>query len=189
MEPFDALDQARQEFEPRLSAVKPEHWDNATPCVDWNVRHLVSHVVSGNRMAKVLLEGGTKDEALATFSDDPLGDDAMAAFIDSADAQAAAFRKPGALNGTVDHPIGEVPASMLLGFRTGDLAIHAWDLARGTGADDQLNAELVEFLWSGLSPLAPVIGRSGAFGSGPSGAVGEDAPLQIRLLDMLGRRP
>jgi hypothetical protein len=33
------------------------------------------------------------------------------------------------------------------------------------------------------------IGKSGFFGSGPSGAVGEDAPLQTRLLDLSGRRP
>ena len=41
----------------------------------------------------------------------------------------------------------------------------------------------------GMSPMAGFIGKSGFFGSGPSGEVGEDAPLQSRLLDLSGRRP
>jgi hypothetical protein len=37
--------------------------------------------------------------------------------------------------------------------------------------------------------MAPIIGQIGIFGEGPSGTVGEDAPLQERLLDLTGRRP
>ena len=37
--------------------------------------------------------------------------------------------------------------------------------------------------------MAPFIAEIGVFGSGPSGTVAEDAPLQQRLLDLTGRRP
>jgi hypothetical protein len=43
--------------------------------------------------------------------------------------------------------------------------------------------------WEGLQPMVPFIGEIGAFGTGPSGTVAEDAPLQLRLLDLTGRRP
>jgi hypothetical protein len=34
-----------------------------------------------------------------------------------------------------------------------------------------------------------VIGQIGVFGDGPSGDVGEESELQLRLLDLTGRRP
>ena len=37
--------------------------------------------------------------------------------------------------------------------------------------------------------MAPIIGDIGVFGTGPSGTVADDAPLQQRLLDLSGRRP
>ena len=63
------------------------------------------------------------------------------------------------------------------------------DLARAIGADEALDVGLVEQVWAGLIPMAPVIARSGVFGDGPSGLVGDDAALQARLLDLSGRRP
>jgi len=44
-------------------------------------------------------------------------------------------------------------------------------------------------IWDQMSPIADFIGKSGFFGSGPSGEVPEEAPLQARLLDLSGRRP
>jgi hypothetical protein len=37
--------------------------------------------------------------------------------------------------------------------------------------------------------MADVIPATGVFGEGPSGAVGADASVQRRLLDLAGRRP
>jgi hypothetical protein len=36
--------------------------------------------------------------------------------------------------------------------------------------------------------MAPFIGEVGMFGTGPSGFFNDDAPLQLRLLDLTGRR-
>lgn len=153
------------------------------------MRDLVNHVVGGNQMAIVLLGGSGRDEALAAVRRDHLGDDPLGAFTRGADDLAAAFRQPGALERTCHHMAGDVPGSQLLGFRIGDLTIHGWDLARGLGADEALDADLVQMLWQTMAPMAGGIGESGYFGSGPSGQVAEDAPLQTRLLDLTGRRP
>jgi hypothetical protein len=53
----------------------------------------------------------------------------------------------------------------------------------------RVDQELVEAVWAQLAPMAPFIARTGVFGVGPSGEVGEDAPLQVRVLDLSGRRP
>ncbi|MEZ5270424.1 MAG: hypothetical protein R2789_18395 [Microthrixaceae bacterium] len=47
----------------------------------------------------------------------------------------------------------------------------------------------MEKVWSDLEPLRDNIATIGIFGDGPSGDVPEDAPLQTRLLDLVGRRP
>ena len=86
-------------------------------------------------------------------------------------------------------PMGDMPASQVFGFRLMDNALHAWDLARGIGADDTLDPRLVEAVWGQLAPIAEMLPAIGVFGEGPSGAVGDDATLQHRLLDLTGRRP
>ena len=82
-----------------------------------------------------------------------------------------------------------IRGSYLLMLRVFDMTIHAWDLATAIGADATLNPKLVEMLWQQWSPRAGEIAGFGILGDGPSGTVREDAPLQTRLLDLLGRRP
>lgn len=189
MDQLTALDTARQEFERRLRAVGPDDWDRPTPCEGWIVRDLVVHVLVGARMAALLVDGGTRAEAEALFVDARLPDDVMAEFDAGADAQAAAFAEPGAMDRITEHPAGDFPVPMLLGFRIGDYAVHAWDLARAIGADETLDEELATHVWENIGPAAPLLAASGRFGDGASGTVGEDASAQARLLDATGRRP
>jgi uncharacterized protein (TIGR03086 family) len=191
MDAIDALRRASLEFETRLRQVGDDQWDLPTPCVEWNVRELVNHMLLGTRMAVQLLAGGTQQEVIAQLgedlmagNDDPLGD-----FVDLATQMQAGFAAPGGLEGTVDHPMGEIPRPMFIGFRILDNATHAWDLARAIGVDDTLDAGVVSYMWDDIQPLAATVAEIGIFGAGPSGNVGEDAPLQTRFLDLIGRRP
>jgi uncharacterized protein (TIGR03086 family) len=189
MDGLDALDRARFEFDRRLRTVDAEQWSFDTPCAGWTVRDVVHHVVGGNRMAVSLLAGASRDEARAARGLDPLGDDPIAAFVQSADELSVSFGAPCARNRICHSGVGDIPGEQLLGFRTADYALHAWDLAHATGTDEQLDDALVEELWEIMSPIAPMIGESGQFGSGPSGDLDADVPLQARLLDLSGRRP
>ena len=189
MDQLTALGTARKEFERRLRDVGPGDWDRPTPCEGWTVRDLVIHVLVGARMSALLVEGGTRAEAEALFVDATLPDDVMAEFEAGADAQAAAFAASGAMDRVTEHPAGDFPVPLLLGFRIGDWTLHAWDLARAIGADETLPVDLVAHVWEGIEPLGPILAASGRFGDGASGAVGAQAPLQTRLLDATGRRP
>ncbi len=188
MDQISALASARSEFDRRLRQVGPGDWDRPTPCSDWNVRALVQHVLGGTRVVPALLAGGTRAEGLA-LRDTPFADHPVSEFQILADAQALAFGESGALERMCAHPAGDIPGSVMLDFRIGDFALHAWDLARAIGADETLPAELVEFVWAGLQPMMPVLGSVGVFGEGPSGTASEGEPLQTRLLDATGRRP
>jgi len=140
-------------------------------------------------MTAKVLAGASREEGLAVFTADLLGDDPLAAYRASADAAEAAFEVPGAMEAICHHPVADLPGAQILAFRIGDLTIHAWDLARAIGADEHLDPDVVENVWESLQPMAPVIGTIGVFGAGPSGTVPESAPVQTRLLDLVGRRP
>jgi len=186
---MEALTRADAQFARVIRTVVVDDLDKPTPCEGWDVRGLLNHVIGGNRASVMLLEGGSRDDVMALFGEDLVGDDYLVAYEDSIADSRAAFAEEGALGRTVHHVMGDIPATQLLQFRTSDLTLHGWDLARAVGADDAIDPELAAFLLEGLLPMAAVMGSVGVFGEGPSGTVGEDAPVQQRLLDLTGRRP
>ena len=189
MDPLAPLDAASSEFRTRLATVSEDQWTLPTDLGDWTVRALIDHVIGANHMSVVLLGGGTREDAIAAMGSSKAATDLLGAFDDSAAAQRAAFAAPGAFEKVVPHPAGDLPGGRLFGFRLVDLTIHAWDLARATGGSLELNPVIVSSLWETLSPTATHLVATGVFGEGASGTVAEDAPLQLRLLDMLGHRP
>ncbi len=180
---------ARADFDSRLVQIRDDQWDSPTSDGEWTVRDLVAHVVAGNRMGALLIQGGSAAEASAVINNPALGDDPIADFRQSADERDAAFANDDVLERTCHHPMLDLSGAQLLGLGTGELGLHAWDLARALDVDDTLNDDVVAALWDTFSPLEPFIGTLGVYGEGPSGRVSADAPLQTRLLDLVGRRP
>ena len=191
MDALDALRIARQEFGSRLQQVAADQWELPTPCPEWSVNQLVNHMLLGTRMGVQLLTGVSREEVMAGLDDDLVAasSDPMADFEELADKMHAAFAGPGGLQGTVPHPMGDIPRMQFIGFRIGDYATHAWDLAQAIGADTDLDPGVVQYMWDDIQPMAAMLSQTGMFGDGPSGDVGEDAPLQTRYLDLVGRRP
>lgn len=191
MDALAALAQSRHEFECRLRLVGADQWDLPTPCSEWNVRDLVNHMLLGTRMTVQLLAGGSQQDAISALGDDLMADsqDPVADWVALADQMEAAFASPGGLEGTVDHPMGQIPRTTFIGFRIGDNATHAWDLARALGVDESLDADVVQRMWDDIQPMAAGLAEIGMFGDSSSGDVGDDDPLQIRFLDLMGRRP
>ncbi len=183
------LARAQRELSRRARLVDASQLGRPTPCTEWDVRALLVHVVEGSGMARRLLDGAAAQDARAAFGREHGAD--LAAELDAAFAEElAAFERSGAMEMTVHHPaVGDIPGAVLCNFRTGDYVVHSWDLARATGQDEGLPEDLVTATWEMLQPMAPVIGRTGVFGTGPSGDVPDDAPRQRRLLDLTGRRP
>ena len=191
MEPIDALSRSRQEFEDRLRQIGDDQWNLSTPCTECSVGDLVNHVLLGTRMSAQLLGGDSREDVVSRLGDDLVRDsaDPVGDFVALADQMHDRFAGPEGLDGTVDHPMGVIPRALFIGFRVGDYGAHAWDLARAIGADEQIDAELVSFIWDDIQPMAPGLAKTGLFGDGSSGNVGDDAPLQVRWLDVIGRRP
>ena len=188
MDGLDALSSANTGFERRLRLVRPDDWGRPTPCEEWDVRALVNHVVGANRRYAMLLQGASAVEVHATRSADHLRDDALAAFLATADEVTAAFREEGALERMAHHDaVGDRTGAELLGMRVLDVAVHSWDLARAIDADDTLDAELVELALT-LTPGVGASRQQGAFAA-PAGEIAADSSPQVRLLHVLGRHP
>jgi uncharacterized protein (TIGR03086 family) len=187
-DPLDMLARARDEFERRVCGVPPDRYDDATPCGDWTVRHVIDHVMAGDIFAARLLDGATIEEAVdGLLGVDLVGTDPLPGFRAGADAVAAAFARAGALDSTVHHPTGDISGATFLEFRVTDYTGHAWDLARATGQDENLDPELVAWLLAAVTARSETYSQSEHFGGGSTGGH-DSSDLQTQLLDALGRR-
>jgi uncharacterized protein (TIGR03086 family) len=170
-----------------VAGIGDDQWQDDTPCEGWDVRELVNHIVSGNFWAGELARGKTIEEVGDRLDGDVLGDDAVAAYDDSARVASEAFHAPGAMEAPCAVSYGPVPGEVYLGHRFIDVLVHGWDVAKATGQDTTLDAELVEACWTVIEPQKDLLLGSGAFGSEhdvPSGA-----DRQTSLLMLLGRTP
>lgn len=188
MEPVEALNASTSYFLSVLGQVREHQLTYATPCEDWDVAQLLGHVARGSDMAVALVKGATHAQAVAAFDSGATGgsdDDCRRALLEQRDALGAVAD----LGEIVHHPMGDIPVRQLFDFRVGDLTLHGWDLAKALGVDQTMPDVLVDHVYGALSPLEALIADIGVFGQGPSGTVGSDAPTQVKLLDLTGRRP
>lgn len=181
------IDQASAEFERVVRQLPADSWDWPTPS-EISVRDLVEHVVVGNRFTSMLLAGVERDAALASLAGDQLGDDPVAAAVDSARQQIAGFAGAGS-GQLMAGPQGDIPAEAFLRFRLVDLVVHAWDLLHAAHLEEDLDPRVVADLVAVVKPHLGEMLAYGAYGAGPSGTVPPDASPQHTLLDWFGRRP
>ncbi len=166
-----------------IARIDENQWDLPTPCTEWNVRDLVSHLVFGNRVFVARLSGDEMPDRHA----DQLGDDAAAAYVDTAADLLDALRPEGVLERRYPGPLGVITGLETLQIRLYDLLAHGWDLEQATGLPVDLPedaaAESLEFVRGQLA-TAP---RTGRFAE-PQ-LVPDTAPAIDRLAAFLGRQP
>src|SRR5512135_2165937 len=155
-------------FAALVAGVGSEQWHDETPCSEWDVRTLVHHLLSEQRWVPPLFEGLTIEQVGDRFEGDLMGGNASAwpGLLASAIEEAhAAVAQPGALDRTVHLSYGDASGQEYVLQLTADLAIHAWDLARGTGQDDKLDPGAVTLLLPWTEANADLLAASGLFGT------------------------
>jgi uncharacterized protein (TIGR03086 family) len=187
MELAEAHAQALADARPRVAAINGDQWGRDSVCEGWDLRTLVNHLVSGNLWVPELVGGRTIEEVGDRLDGDVLGSDPMAAYDESAMVAAAAFKEPGAMERPVAVSYGPVPGEVYAGHRFIDVLVHGWDIAKSTGQDSTLPADLVDACWAVVEPQLEMLAGSGAFGSDHEVPPGADP--QTRLLSVLGRHP
>lgn len=169
----------------RIDALAAGDMGRPTPCAAWDVRDVVNHVIANNRLYAAAADGLAVD-----WSDrdrDWVGDDARAAYAHSSEALTAAFAVAD-LAAELDMPFGRLPAAQALAVHFVDVLTHGWDLAVATGQDATLDPELASTAIDIVGFYPPdVFGTEQYFAEGLP--VPADAPPDVRLVAMLGRRP
>jgi uncharacterized protein (TIGR03086 family) len=182
---LELFQRAQARFTDRVDAVEPDQWeDEALP--EWTVADLVAHMVTEMLWVPPLLAGEPYAEGrFPEATTDLLGDDPFTGWESAADAALSAFAEDDALLRTVHLSRGPAPAAEYIQELTADLTVHAWDLARATGGDTDLEGELVTAALL-VGERLPEDGVPGMFD--PPLNVSDAAPPQMRMLARFGRR-
>ena len=174
-------------FTDLVHQIRDDQWSNSTPCTEWTVRDLVNHMVYEHRWAPELLAGRTIAQVGAgRYDGDQLGEDPKGAWDQASAESLARFSDPGVLGRIVHLSYGDCTAASYGAEMTVDLAVHAWDLARGIGADDRLPDDIVAEVYAWARPRSA--GITGTPWFGPAVRTGPDADDQTAMLGLLGRR-
>jgi uncharacterized protein (TIGR03086 family) len=190
MELFTAFDRAVASTADVVKATAADQMSAPTPCVEWDVRALLNHVIGTLWLAEGLFADQAPRYPMAPGGVPPgdlAGDDPAAAYAEASAAALAAAAAGDSLTRGHVTPLGEMPGPALAGFTTLDILVHGWDLARATGQpadlDGRLAAHALGFAGQAITPdtRAPRIG--------PAVAVAADAPVTDRLVAFLGRNP
>jgi len=175
-------------FERKVAAVEAGQWENKSPCEEWNARDVVEHIVDMH--AAMLRPFGRALGPAPSLSDDPLG-----AFRAARADVEAILGDPVLAATEQETPSGKMTAEQHIDqVVSADMVIHGWDLARATGQDDTIDPEEVARMWPAAQAIPDQMRIPEAFGPGivvfgPEVKVPEDAPLQDRLLGLMGRNP
>lgn len=187
MNPVELHRRAVAEFDTRVLSIADDAWHRPTPCADWDVRELVNHLVNENKWTAPLIGGRTVEEVGDAFDGDLLGEEPKSVWTDSANEARSAV---DGVTDDLDRPVhvswGQIPAREYIRQLWTDHLIHAWDLARGIGADEKLDPELVEICYQHSAPQEEFLKTTGAFGGKVDPPEGAD--LQTKLLAIFGRR-
>ena len=166
-------------FERRLAGVRDDQWAASTPCTDWDVRALVSHVIATHERVASTVSGSTPQEV------DTDGD-LVAQWSAARASITGALDDPDLASKTISGMFGEQPFESLVGrLLCSDTLFHTWDLARATGQDEQLDEEAVRKAMEFLEPIDEAIRRPGGFA--PKISAPDDASAQTRFLTFGGR--
>ncbi|MEV7550102.1 TIGR03086 family metal-binding protein [Amycolatopsis sp. NPDC089917] len=175
-------------FESKVAAVGAGQWENRSPCEEWNARDVVGHIVDMHGV--ILRPLGRESGTAPSLKEDPLG-----AFRAARADVEAVLADPVLMATDHETPAGKMTVEQHIDqVVSADMVVHGWDLARATGQDDTIDPEEVARMWPGAQEIPEQMRIPGAFGPGivvfgPEVKVPEDAPLQDRLLGLLGRDP
>ena len=184
---------SQRAFAERVHAVREDQWSAPTPCREWSVADLVSHLIEENRWAAPLVHGldlqsagkvveGARKLPVHGGVGANLAEEWDEAAVEAGDA----FSADGALDRTVNLSRGQTPVRQYIAEMIADHVIHAWDLGQAIGYAEPLPAELVDVVYEVAKSMGDM-SDSGMFDKPV--AVPDDAPTIDRLVALCGRDP
>ncbi len=179
---------AMAQTESIVAAVSPAQFALPTPCTEYDVRALLSHIVGG--LTRIALVGEGADALARPARADDVRDDGWLAAYRAAETRAtAAWADDATLDALVEVPWGKVPGRFALAGYVQEILAHGWDLAKATGQPTEGDPELAEWALAGARRILPAENRGGEVPFGPVVEAPPEAGPYAQLAAWLGRHP
>jgi uncharacterized protein (TIGR03086 family) len=171
-------------LEKLVAGVTPQQRAAATPCTEWTVEDLLVHIVAVNRKYAGV---GRGDPWEPGATDIDRGDDPVSAYSETIAPLLEAWRRPGALQRTLDLPVGERPAELALWVHLREILVHGWDLAVSTGQRSPFDDDVVEACLASTRDMGTPATRPAGVGFADAVPAPQDAEPIVRLAAFFGR--
>ena len=187
-DPREIHRRAMAQTEAIVVAVEPGQLGLPTPCAEYDVRALLSHMVGGLNRFAIVGEGG---DALArpARADDVPDDGWLAAYQAASQRARQAWADDAKLDALVEVPWGKIPGRFAIAGYVQEILTHGWDLAQATGQPTERDPELALFALTGAKRILPPETRGDDIPFGPVIPVPPDAAPYAQLAAWLGRQP
>ncbi|MET7490168.1 TIGR03086 family metal-binding protein [Streptomyces sp. NPDC005538] len=188
IDPRPLYSRATEQAAALIRTVRPEQLDGATPCAEFDVRTLLSHLVGGTHRIATIGEGG---DGLAVHPFvDGVPDEGWPTAYDEARTRADnAWTDATRLDALVQVPWGEAPGRIALAGYVMEGVTHTWDLSESLGHPLELDPELAEFALTIAHRVLPDEQRDTDTPFGSALPAPEQADAYGRLAAWLGRKP
>lgn len=169
-----------------INAIKPDQLDATTPCRDFDVRALISHLLHWGPV----LEGAATKQSAAPLDGPETGhapEDWARTLGEQIARTSSAWSAPQAWTGMAPFGPAELPAHVVGGMVVTELVVHGWDLAHATGQHATWDVDLLGFLYDEVKDHAETGRSMGVYAS--EVPVLSDSPLIDRIVALTGRDP
>ncbi|WNM30411.1 TIGR03086 family metal-binding protein [Streptomyces sp. Li-HN-5-11] len=171
-----------------MKTVQPGQLTGPTPCAEFDVRTLLSHIVGGTLRIAVAGEGGD-GLAVHPFAEGVADGDWAAAYDEVRTRVLKAWESDERLTAPVRVPWGEVPGRAALSGYVMELVTHTWDLNEALGRPLELDPELAAFALATARRVLPEPQRDAGTPFDSVLRAPEGADVHEQLASWLGRKP
>ena len=186
---WDVLDEARAVLRGVVAGVPAGDWGRATPCAEWNALQVLQHAAL-DQGAWAAVVSGSQPSGENPFAPSGRLGGAPLAYVEAAlEASAPAWAAVSADGGPVPTPLpaGAMAPADAAAAAALDAAIHAWDIAMGTGQASPLTPGLARALTPVARSIVEPLRQYGVYAAALEPEAGADDAAT--LLCYLGRSP
>jgi uncharacterized protein (TIGR03086 family) len=170
------------------AAVRPDQLGDPTPCTEYDVRHLLGHLVAV--LHRVAAVGLGADPFSVPLVVEGVPDDGWAAAASAAAAEVAdVWADDALLDRPMTLPFGTLPGAAALASYVGEVTTHTWDVAVATGQSPHWDDEVLAMGLDAIRAKLPSPTRPPQVPFGDAVPVPAHAPAVDRLVGWQGRDP
>jgi len=186
---WDVLDEARAALRATVAGVPADGWRRPTPCAEWDATQVLQHAAL-DQGAWAAVVSGSQPSGENPFAPSGRLDGAPLAYVEGAlETSAPAWARVSADGGPVPTPLpaGAMAPADAAAAAALDAAIHAWDIAMGTGQASPVTPGLARALTPVAKSIVEPLRQYGVYAAALEPEAGADDAAT--LLCYLGRSP